>query len=79
MEGVKEIKVSSVNRKIHVQYDSSMISEDLIIRKINDLGFEVKREVTDNLFHRPVVKLPMLLLLTKILLGLREPFAMKVG
>jgi copper chaperone CopZ len=45
MEGVKEIKVSSVNRKIHVQYDSSMISEDLIIRKINDLGFEVKREV----------------------------------
>lgn len=45
MEGVKEIKVSAGTGKIHVEYDSSKISENLIIRKINGLGFEAKSEI----------------------------------
>jgi copper chaperone CopZ len=43
MEGVKRVDVSAVARKIHVEYDGGMVTEEEIIRKIDGLGFQPKK------------------------------------
>ncbi len=51
-EGVKEVRVSFELEKVEVKYDESKISEEEIVRKIEELGYKVIKEKgkTEELF-----------------------------
>ena len=46
MDGVKKADVSASQKRIHVEYDQGKVTENQIIKKINDAGYKVEKTET---------------------------------
>ena len=41
--GVKKVEVSASAKKIHLEYDGDMVSENQIMQRIKSLGFKIEK------------------------------------